>query len=90
MKRLWDVLAPVVLAIWMMLSLAVAGVVYVGIKSNVGNEEFWHYERSLGGFTIHLTKNISMDILWFQILTFLPVLILMATPAVWIVRRRKA
>ena len=87
MKTFYNALAAVLLAIWMVVSLAVAGTFYVWIRTVVGNEDFWHLERSLGGFTIHLTKNASMDILWFQMLLVVPILILMSVPAIWIIRR---
>ena len=87
MRPLYSAVASILLAIWMFVSLAVAGTIYVTIRTAVGNEDFWQLERSLGGFTVHLTKNASMDVLWFQMLVVIPVLILMSVPAIWMIRR---
>ena len=57
------------------------------VASQFQGRTFWDLERSLGGFTIHLTKNTSMDILWFQVIPFAVFLFLWSMFLVWVLSK---
>ena len=73
----------------MMLSLVIASASYVGFRALSGPEGFDNLVSKLGGFTLHLAKNTSMDIVWAHILFTFPIFMLMAAIAAWILQRKK-
>ena len=89
MKILQPLLTTTLLAIWMELSIAIASATYVGFRALSGPDDFDNLVSKLGSFTLHISKNTSMDIVWAQILFTLPVFMLMAAPAVWLLQRKK-
>ena len=86
MKIIRHILAPFLLAIWMLVSFGIFEVIYIGIEWMVGYDEFYDLERTLGGVDFQLA-NRAMEYLWFPVLVSIPILILMAIPAVWLIRR---
>jgi len=49
---------------------------YGPLLARFNREELWDLERSLGGFTIHITKTMSMDVLWFHVVNIAVFLVL--------------
>ena len=68
MKYILKIIAVVLFTVS---GLLLYGSAYATIASRFEGRTFWDLERSFGGFTIHLAKNVSMDILWFQVVPFL-------------------
>jgi hypothetical protein len=77
----------VAIVAWAASGLLLYATLYGLVASLFQGRAFWDLERSLGGFTIHLTKNTSMDILWFQIIPFGVYLVLWAMLLVWILSK---
>jgi len=73
----------------MMLSIAIASSTYVGFRARMGPDYFDDLVSQMGGFTLHLSKNTSMDIVWAHILFTLPVFMLMAALAAWLLQRKQ-
>lgn len=73
----------------MMISIVIASSAYMCFRAKYGADEFDVLARSLGGITIHLAKHTSMDIQWAHILFTLPIFMLLASPAVWLLHNKR-
>ena len=73
----------------MMLAFGIAAVAYAIIEEYIGPEGWLELDRLLDGFTIPTARYASITVYWSQILICLPVCILMAVPAVWLLQRDK-
>ena len=80
-------IASIGLGLWTYVSVAIMSALYAVIGSQFEGRKFWDLERSFGGFTIPITKTVSADISWFQIGISLPMLIILAVPAVFVLDR---
>lgn len=87
MMTMKTLLRSLVVVAWAIVGLFFFGTTYALVASQFHGRTFWDLERSLGGFTIHLTRNISMDILWFQAIPFIIFLVLWSLLLVWILNK---
>ncbi|HOW97078.1 MAG TPA: hypothetical protein P5567_09535 [Kiritimatiellia bacterium] len=87
MKSIQNVLAAVVLALWMLVSLSLATAFYMWIGVKAGPGALGEMERALGGITLFVHPGFCLRILWAQVLFCFPVLLAMAVPAAWWLRR---
>ena len=61
-------------------------VIYGRIEAVVAHDHFYDLERTFGSCKFQLANRIT-ELLWFQMLVCIPILSLMAIPAVWLIRR---
>ncbi len=88
-KAIQILVASMLLALWAAISFIITGSMYALIGSRFHSTDFWDLERTIGGFTLHITSNVSVDILWLRVLVCSPIFILLAIPAAWVVTRRR-
>lgn len=87
MKSIQNAIAAVVLALWMLLSLSLATAFYLWIGVKAGRGVLPEMERALGGISLFIHPGLCLSILWTQLLICFPVLLVMAVPAVWWLKR---
>ena len=87
MKYIQPIISTILLALWMMLSFVISAAVYAAIDNSIGTEGWRELDQVFGGFTIPLTHSSFMPIYWSQVLVCLPICIIMAAPAVWLLRK---
>ena len=88
MKTFRNAIATLLLAVWMLVSISITGMVYAVIGVSAGRGVLYEMERALGGFSIDVIPGVCLNILWAQMLLCLPVLILLSIPAVWLLGRK--
>ena len=82
-----DILRILVTAVWAMVGILSFYMAYGPLLARFNREELWDLERSLGGFTIPITKTMSMDVLWFHVVNIAMFLVLWSALLVGIMNR---